>query len=324
MHDWPISRQIAWGIRIPVWYDVTQNPNLNVTFLNQDKKIVTGTIKNLLEKYSFETIEKNLQNLSAPKEAEYLVSVNKPSPNCLQETDTFDTWFSSGQWPVTTKAVLPTDCMATLSDILKFWVSRMIMFSLYLKKQIPFKDVYLWSMVADSKGVKMSKSKGNAINPIDLVDKYGADALRFSLVYGIPAGSKVILSEDKVRGMRNFANKLWNIGRFLLLHQADVDVEKNKYTTDNDRLFQTNLNTVTTKVSQSLEKYRFGDAAETLYQYIWHDLKTIESIFLTSLKLLHPFMPFVTEAIWSELKDLRDNPKELLITAAWPTGILSS
>jgi len=332
MHDWPISRQIAWGIRIPVWYDIAKNPNLHVTFLNDKKNIVTGSIKDLLEKYSFNEIEKNLQNLSAPKEAEYLVSVDKPNPNCLQETDTFDTWFSSGQWPITTKAQLPTDCMATLSDILKFWVSRMIMFSLYLKKEIPFKNVYLWSMVADSKGVKMSKSKGNVVNPIDLVDKYGADALRFSLVYGIPAGSKVILSEDKVRGMRNFSNKLWNIGRFLTLRQNDP-VKNNQDTKNNDCLYRDNLNNIVKQVNQALKKYRFGDAAEALYQYVWHDLadiyiteyqnqkcsfETIKGVFLTSLKLLHPFMPFVTEAIWGELKDLRENPEEFLITAAWP------
>jgi len=342
MHDWPISRQIAWGIRIPVWYDITQNPDLNATFLDTNKKIVTGPIKDLLKNYSFSLIEKNLQNLSAPKESKYLVSVNKPNENCLQETDTFDTWFSSGQWPITTQASLPTDCMGTLSDILKFWVSRMIMFSLYLKNEIPFKDVYLWSMVADSKGAKMSKSKGNVVNPVDLIEKYGADALRFSLIYGIPAGSKVILSEDKVRGMRNFANKLWNIARFLTIiaeknNLTKKDLTTPKPATDDDREFLQKLSTTITKVDESLNKYRFADAADAIYHFVWDDLasgylektkdredkKTVFSIlvesYLTSLKLLHPFMPFVTETIWGELKDLRDNPEELLITATWPT-----
>lgn len=226
MHDWPISRQIAWGIRIPVWYDLKKNPDLYVTFLNKSRVSVSGKIKDLLKKYRFSEIEAGLQKLIAVKDAKFVVSKDKPNGYFLQETDTFDTWFSSGQWPLVTLEKdeyvnrFPTDLMGTLQDILPFWVSRMIMLSLYIRDEVPFKDVYLWPMVADSKGQKMAKSKGNVINPIDLVDKYGADAFRASLFFGISEGGKVNLGEEKIIGMRNFANKVWNIGRFIYLNQS--------------------------------------------------------------------------------------------------------
>ena len=157
MHDWPISRQIVWGIRIPVWYDSTKNPDLDIVFLNNKKEIVKGKLSQILEKYHLSEVKDRLQTLQAGKDAKYVVSETSPSENFLQETDTFDTWFSSGQWPLVTNATYPSDVMATYADILKFWVSRMIMFGLYLKREVPFKNVYLWSMVADNKGKKMSR-----------------------------------------------------------------------------------------------------------------------------------------------------------------------
>ena len=208
----------------------------------------------------------------------------------------------------------------------------MILFSLYLKKEIPFKNVYLWSMVADSKGVKMSKSKGNVINPLELVEKYGADALRMSLIYGTPAGSKVILSEDKVRAMRNFANKVWNIGRFI-----NLTFENKKYIPNKkDHELKITLNDLITHVQFDLDTFKLNFAAEKIYDFIWNELAnkyleenkeriiqqdtaaqmTLLTTYRTCLKLLHPFMPFVTEAIWQENEFLRDNP--LLINSKWP------
>jgi len=338
MHDWPISRQIVWGIRIPAWYSVKDNPDLFVVFLNKDKKQIQGTINDLLKTYPLNEIASGLQKLVAPKSAKYVVGDVKPAGDFLQETDTFDTWFSSGQWPLVTlkpdefKTRLPTDFLGTLSDILPFWVSRMIMFSLYLKNQVPFKNVYLWSMVADAKGQKMAKSKGNVINPIDLVDRYGADALRAALLFGGRSGSKVNLAEEKVKGMRNFANKIWNIGRFIYINQDQrsrpkVDqplAEKIKDQSDSVK-FKKILNRLDTEVKEekakyqkAMESYQFSRALGLLHKFIWHRLADyyveqlkgevqngkieiqakLKEVYLVNLQMLHPFMPYVTEAVW--------------------------
>lgn len=330
MHDWPISRQNVWGIRIPVWYDIDKNPNLTVVFLKNDK-IVSGKIADLLSNHKLTEIKSGLQKLIAPIGSSYTISPTEPGGEYLPETDTFDTWFSSGQWPLVTiqdgelSTRFPTDFLGSLSDILKFWVSRMIMFSLYLKNEIPFRDVYLWAMVADSKGVKMSKSKGNVINPIDLIEKYGADALRMSLMYGTPAGSKILLSDDKVRAMRNFANKVWNAARFV--QNFSNNAENNP---DFELWYSKELPKIITK---HLNSFRLDKAAEEIYHNFWHlfcdryieeaKLGKISSSQLTNalvnlLKLLHPFMPFVTEAIWQEMATSKQDSEKLLINSPWP------
>lgn len=341
MHDWPISRQIVWGIKIPVWYDTQKNNNIVVSFIDKSGNKKFGNIKD----FDFDEVEKGLQTVQAPVDATYVISSKKPKGKFLPETDTFDTWFSSGQWPIVAipekefSSRFPTDFIGTLSDILRFWISRMIMFSIYLKKDIPFKDVYLWSMVADSKGIKMSKSKGNVINPIDLIDKYGADSLRMSLMYGTPAGSKVILAEDKVRAMRNFANKIWNLGRYVQLafeNSDEVSFDKpTKQNKEDEKILQ-ELNELIISVTKSLEKYNLNTALENIYEFAWHDfadiyiektkdriknkdvggLYTLRHTYLTIIKLLHPFAPFVTESVWLELKDLRKN-KDNLISSSW-------
>lgn len=335
MHDWPISRQIVWGIQIPAWYSVSENPSLTATFLNSKKEIVTGQISELLNDYSLTEITDGIQSITAPKEAKYIISEEKPEGDYIQETDTFDTWFSSGQWPLVTlkeeefSSRYPTDFMGTLSDILKFWISRMIMFGLYIKDEVPFKDVYLWSMVADSKGVKMSKSKGNVINPIDLVEKYGADALRMSLLYGTPSGSKVILAEDKVRGMRNFSNKIWNASRYIkmLLEEGEAaNIEA-----VNDEAFKLEIKKTVEETTVYLTKYKLDKAIELLYDKFWHYFcdwaieeskkgtikkETLKEGLDTFLKLLHPFAPFVTEASYQEI--FSTGKKDLLITSPWP------
>lgn len=327
MHDWPISRQIVWGIRIPVWYDVKDNPKLFIIFLNKNKQSIKGEISKLLKHYSLKEIEDGLQKLTAPIKAKYIVNIDKPNDNCFPETDTFDTWFSSGQWPLVTlkeeeyKTRFPTDIMGTLSDILPFWVSRMIMFSLYIKNEVPFKDVYLWPMVADAKGNKMSKSKGNVINPINMVDKYGADAFRASLLFGTSLGGKIILSEDKVRGMRNFANKVWNIGRFIYINRQIPNKPKN-YKSKILNELEKEFGDEKKKYLKFMNSYQFSKALELIYKFLWHrladyyieqlkeelkndNIKVLESlseVYLGNLKMLHPFMPFVTEAVWQVFK----------------------
>ncbi len=349
MHDWPISRQVAWGIRIPAWYDAKKE-ELYVTFLasdpvNPSSRIpVSGKVSELLKKYSFDEIEAGLQTLSAPIDAKFVVSETKPGEGYLQETDTFDTWFSSGQWPLVTlkddeySSRYPTDVMATMSDILRFWVSRMMMFGLYVRGEVPFRHVYLWSTVTDAKGQKMSKSKGNVINPIDLVDKYGADAFRMSLLFGNGEGGKVPLSDDKVRAMRNFANKIWNMSRFYLMmaekHGKEIPFYKAgmKVAKDDKKILK-ELAGVTKKMTTLLDKFRFAQAADLIYEFLWHSvadvyieqvknradqevaLSVLRHVLLTGLKLLHPFMPFVTEAIWGEMPRKHE---EMLIVSKWP------
>lgn len=327
MHDWPISRQIVWCIRIPVWYEVTENSDIQVSFIDKNGEKKFGNIND----FDFEEVKKGLQTVRASKDTKYIVNEEDPGNNYLPETDTFDTWFSSGQWPMVTlkenefSTRFPTNFIGTYSDILKFWISRMILFSLYLKKEIPFKDVYLWSMVADSKGVKMSKSKGNVINPINLIDKYGADALRISLLYGTPAGSKVILSEEKVKGMRNFSNKIWNAARFVKEFKSEAP--KNKE-------FDKKMKKIIKDVTESIDKYKLNKASEILYEEFWHwfcdkcieeskngkiGARQLKKGLFVFIKLLHPFMPFVTEKIWSEMGE-----KELLISSQWPNSSVYS
>ncbi|MEK7160605.1 MAG: valine--tRNA ligase, partial [Patescibacteria group bacterium] len=297
-HDWNISRQIVWGIRIPAWQCKSCNNNeTRVPWI-----ITDGT---------------------KPQEC----------PVCHgtaleQDPDTFDTWFSSGQWPVATlksktedfNYFYPTSVMETGYDILPWWVCRMMMLGIYLTGKVPFKTVYLHGMVRDAKGQKMSKSKGNVIDPMDMVEKYGADALRFSLVYGMAAGTDLSMSEDKIRGMRNFCNKLWNIARFVETNR-EIKNQKSKIkntlnTEDKDILDKTQ--TLVNSVTKDLENYRFGQAAEKLYDFIWHELadkeienckvkperlSTLCSVYLACLQLLSPFMPFIT----SEIKEILTN-----------------
>ena len=223
IHDWPISRQTVFGIRIPVWYEVSgQEDKIFATFIDNSG----NSHENLLSShfsdgFSIKEVKAGLQKLIAAEGLKYVIDRGNPGADYIQETDTFDTWFSSGQWPLTTlrypdgedfKTYFPTSFMDSMWDILFFWIARMIMFSLYLAKDVPFKDVYIHGRINDEKGQKMSKSKGNVIDPLDFVEKYGADALRMGvLVGGNTAAKSTSLSEDKVRGYRNFSNKIWHL-----------------------------------------------------------------------------------------------------------------
>jgi valyl-tRNA synthetase len=316
-HDWNISRQIVWGMRIPAW---------------QCQDCHAWTVTDGSVPTSCSTCKKT---------------------KLTQDTDTFDTWFSSGQWPFATlqahdqsdyKRFYPTSVMETGYDILPWWVCRMLMLGLYETGTVPFTTVYLHGLVRDAKGQKMSKSKGNAINPLLLADQYGADALRMALVFGTAAGNDISMSEDKVRGMRNFANKLWNIARLFLMNMESMkqDVPFYDKTMDatlpaQDKEILKKLNAVIVDETKYIEKYRFSDAAQTIYEFTWHAiadeyleqnkerfkqgdpqaLAVYRHVLLTIVTLLHPFMPFVTESIWGQLPKKRDEP---LIISSWPTA----
>lgn len=315
-HDWNISRQLVWGIRIPAWKCKTCG---EWTVTDGDSPMQCSRCAN---------------------------------SDLEQDTDTFDTWFSSGQWPFATLKAsndkndfdyfYPTGVMETAYDILPWWVCRMIMLGLYVTGDVPFRVVYYHGLIRDAKGQKMSKSKGNVINPLKMADQYGADALRMSLVYGTAAGNDQSLSEDKIRGMRNFANKLWNIGRFILLSCENRDIPfydallHKELKSAQDKRVISELNMLTAAVTKNMERYRFSDAAQKIYDFTWHTLADVHleknkerfkegdeqalavlrHVFVTILKLLHPFMPFITEEIWGKL----GNKQELLITSHWPDG----
>lgn len=357
IRDWPISRQIVWGIRMPVWYDTQKFPNIFVSFLTTQGERKNLTIAQALEAgHSFEEICAGLQTLTAPMDTEYVVSTTQPGPSYIQETDTFDTWFSSGQWPLVVldypngknfERFYPTSVLDSMWDILFFWIARMIMLGKYLTRdeqhptgRTPFKTVYLHSMVTDAKGAKMSKSKGNVVNPLEIIEKYGADALRIALVAGSAPGNPIALSEPKVKGYRNFGNKIWNIGRFVFLQESDLGDKKRVFSSiaendlsDDDKDILSRLATLIQDSTNQLEQYRFSDAALGIYDFIWEQFANgylernkdrqdkavytavVKETLVTSLKLLHPFMPFVTEAVWEQLKD---EDTGLLITTSWP------
>lgn len=318
-HDWNISRQNVWGIRIPAWKCSTCN----------GWTVTSGESPTACTSCGASTL--------------------------AQDTDTFDTWFSSGQWPFATlKATrpedyehfYPTSVMETGYDILPWWVCRMLMLGVHLTGQVPFKTVYLHGLVRDGKGQKMSKSKGNVINPLKMIDLYGADALRMALVFGTGAGNDQSLAEDKIRGMRNFANKLWNIARFIEMITTKIpegetipfyDESIHKTLTDpHDKRIITELHMMTAQVTKYMDTHRYSDAALAIYEFAWHRLadvhleknkerfhqsdilavSVLRHVFLNILKLLHPFMPFVTEEIWGKLPRKTNDP---LIISAWPT-----
>lgn len=271
---------------------------------------------------------------------EVFIGENEPKgENWKQDSDTFDTWFSSAQWPFATlkttpfkgdfEYFYPTTVMETGYDILRWWVARMIMIGIYITGEIPFRDVVLHGLVKDPLGKKMSKSKGNIVNPLELVDQYGADAVRFALIFGTALGNDQSLSYPKLEAARKFTNKLWNIGRFILMRRESLNFKPqvlnslrtkqlNNFTKDKtDKEWIRKINKLVADVTNHIEKYNFHFASERLYDFIWHEFadKYIENVktrigkesyvilnalYLTLLKLLHPFMPFVTEEIYQK------------------------
>lgn len=313
LHDWCISRQIWFGHDIPAYYCEC---------------------------------------------GEIIISETKPEacPKChsakiTQDEDSLDTWFSSGMWTFSTlgwpdnfknnrksgdlKKFHPTQVLETGHEILTLWVSRMIMMSLFALGETPFEKVYLHGMVVDKFGKKMSKSKGNGIDPLDVIDKFGTDSVRLSLLIGATAGNDLRLSEEKIEGFRNFINKLWNISRFILT-QTETDLElpetlKEENLTPADKWIMQKFRQLTSEVSADLKNYKFSPAGEKLIEFTRNDFadwyleiakfeenKTEKILILRKiledlLKLWHPFIPFVTEEIWSYL-----GKENLLLIEKWP------
>ena len=249
IRDWCISRQLWWGHRIPVWYC----------------------------QYCGEVI--------VIKEEEVKSCPVCGSTNLRQDEDVLDTWFSSGLWPFSTlgwpeetedlKYFYPTSVLVTGRDIIFFWVARMIFMALEFMDEVPFRDVYIHGLIRDAQGRKMSKSLGNGIDPLELIDKYGADALRFTLITGNSPGNDMRFREERMEASRNFANKIWNASRFILMNIEDLDFgeikEEELDFTLADYWIISRLNKISATVDEALEKYNFGEVSKSLYDFIWSE-----------------------------------------------------
>ncbi|MBN2033009.1 MAG: valine--tRNA ligase [Deltaproteobacteria bacterium] len=302
--DWCISRQIWWGHRIPAWYCETCG---EVLVAKEDPEICDKC----------------------------------GSKNPVQENDVLDTWFSSALWPFSTlgwpdateelKTFYPTTAMVTGFDILFFWVARMMMMGIHFMKDVPFRDVYIHALVRDAQGKKMSKSKGNVIDPLQVMGRFGTDAFRFTLAALAAQGRDIKLAEDKIEGYRHFVNKIWNSARLVLMNLNENEKPEEIELSLADRWVLSRLHQVCGEVTNALDEYRFNDGAGICYQFFWHEFcdwylemskgglyssdpsirRTTTAVLLkalkTVLKLLHPFMPFVTEEIWQRLPETEES-----------------
>lgn len=339
IRDWCISRQLWWGHRIPVWYVANRNDEFVVA---KDEEEAYRMVR---EKYPGEDVVLS------------------------QENDVLDTWFSSGLWPFSTmgwpegnaldlEEFFPGSVLETGYDILFFWVARMVMLSIWLTGKVPFHTVYLHGLVRDKEGRKMSKSLGNVIDPIDTIEQYGTDALRYTLVTGSTPGQDIPLSNEKVEANRNFANKLWNASRYIAgnlrglcdeerqtLAQAALNGPENQgvHLPLPERYIIARLHILVNSVSKGLESLSFGDAGRLIQEFLWDEFAdwyveisktrlysndenakrcarwTLVYVMDTCLRLLHPFMPYVTEAIWHRFPRDR-SPEKSLIMGTWPKG----
>jgi valyl-tRNA synthetase len=313
IQPWCISRQIWWGHQIPAWY-------------GPDGEVF---------------VAESADEAASMAEAHY-----GQQTDLTQDADVLDTWFSSAIWPDKTPELAhyyPTNVLVTGFDIIFFWVARMMMMGLHFMKEVPFDTVYIHALVRDEKGQKMSKSKGNVLDPLDLIDEYGADTLRFTLTAMAAQGRDIRLSSGRIEGYRNFITKLWNASRYAEMNECNSDpsFDPTSCTQTVNQSIVREVVTVGQRVSNALEEYRFNDAANAIYQFTWHSFcdwyleftKPILSgedaaasaetraamgwVLDQILLLLHPMTPFVTEELWSELAPAsgRNTP---LITARWP------
>jgi valyl-tRNA synthetase len=319
IEPWCISRQLWWGHQIPAWY-------------GPDGKIFVANNEEEAKKDAKDFYNKDVE--------------------LIRDPDVLDTWFSSGLWPFATlgwpekteylEKFYPTTVLVTGFDIIFFWVARMMMFGMEFLNKEPFKDIYVHALVRDEKGQKMSKSKGNVIDPLDLIEKYSADALRFTLLSMASPGTDVKLSEDRVKGYRNFLNKLWNANNFLISNECDFNSnEKPNFTLNINKWIYSELIEVKSTIEQNIKDYRFDEAAKNSYKFAWNSYcdwylelsKTIlysdndsakkevkataVYVFKQLLKILHPFIPFVTEEIWLNNK-FDNSSKDYLMYSNWP------
>lgn len=339
LHDWCISRQIWWGHPLPVW----QRQSSVGSQRSYDDNAKSETQNAMFAV----TSDADVRNVDAAEET--YVGLEPPEgEGWVQDTDTLDTWFSAGMWtfstlgwPASTNDLHrfhPTDVLETGYDILFFWVARMILMTTYGTHEVPFRDVYLHGLVRDKQGRKMSKSLGNGIDPVEMIAKYGADAVRLSLIIGTTPGNDIRLYEEKIEGYRNFANKIWNIARYVEreLGEGMAHVEKKTGVFDYarcdlfDKWILSRLHTLVREVTEDIESYRLSSAAERIFQFTWSEFAdwyiettkarsddqtklVLYGVLENVLRLLHPFMPFVTEVLWEGFPI-----KEKLITSTWP------
>ena len=331
IRDWCISRQLWWGHRIPVWYcDECGEANVS------------------------REVPKTCQRCG--------------SARLRQDEDVLDTWFSSALWPFSTlgwpdktddlRTFYPTSVLVTGFDILFFWVARMIMMGLKFMDEVPFRDVYIHALVRDSQGQKMSKSKGNVIDPLIMLEKFGTDAFRFTLAAFAAQGRDIRFSDERVEGYRHFVNKLWNAARFITMNLGSTSEEQKPTVTMGNplsipdpslsnlpgRWIMSRLAAAADEVNSALEEYRFNDAASSIYQFIWHEfcdwyiemskhslygkdedktgtLSCLLHVLETSLRLLHPFMPFVTEEVWQTIKAYLQRDEKSISVSPYPVSL---
>ena len=318
--DWCISRQLWWGHRIPVWYCV-------------------GDDHCKLE------CKEPIVSIDPPEKCPHC-----GSSNLRQDEDVLDTWASSWLWAHDVfvndeeqNYYYPTDLLVTAPDIIFFWVARMIMAGMYFKKDIPFKDVYFTSVIRDVQGRKMSKSLGNSPDPLDVIRDYGADALRFTVIYLAPLGQDVLFSADKCEFGRNFSNKIWNAGRFLLMNAQTIPINEkliDKHIDFSDRWINSRFHQTVSEMNKAMDKFEVNNASKIIYSFVWNDFcdwyielaknrlysseDEIKSAVLTRsikmfenlLKIAHPFMPFITEELWQRIYER--NERESISTSEYP------
>ena len=358
IEPWCVSRQLWWGHRIPAWYGPDIDPKNPKNLIGTGQRIFVaetadGAIAQAQEHYGIDDVTTLDATKLTPTSTKYGMSATSDgqlkSVYLYQDEDVLDTWFSSGLWPFSTlgwpdetaelKKHYPTSVLVTAHDIIFFWVARMMMQGIHFMGDVPFHDVYIHALVLDEHGQKMSKSKGNVIDPLVLIDKYGADALRFTLAAQAAQGRNIRLSEARVEGYRNFSTKLWNAARFAEMNDVrpDPDFDPGAAELTLNQWIIHEANACAATVTHELEAYRFNDAAGAIYKFTWNvfcdwHLELAKPVFQgddeaakketraatafalgSILKLLQPFMPFVSEELWQKL-----GFDGALITTAWP------
>jgi valyl-tRNA synthetase len=382
IQPWCISRQIWWGHQIPAWYgpklasqppspgsfgelrvgskaiEMRLGPSSLLASAADDFEVFVAESQEeavrLAEEYYGESIAVHVLGSDEDGPAVFQDTSGRPAVNIFRDPDVLDTWFSSALWPFSTlgwpdetrelKRFYPTSTLVTGFDIIFFWVARMMMMGLHFKKEVPFHDVYIHALVRDASGAKMSKSKGNVIDPLELIDKYGADALRFTLVAMAAQGRDIKLSEQRVEGYRNFATKLWNAARFTEMNGCErvENFDPLNIREMHNRWILQEVAIANGEVTAAIEAYKFNEAAGALYRFVWNVfcdwyLEYIKPILTEAdsgskretravvawvldeiLKLLHPFMPFVTEELWQVTEGAAPRQDRLLTLSEWP------
>src|SRR3954452_11598473 len=347
IQPWCISRQLWWGHQIPAWY----GPDGQV-FVAEDAAAAVDAAASYYEKtYPEWNVSGVLPKMKGPQ---FAVSLRLKNHTLKQDEDVLDTWFSSALWPFSTlgwpdatpelKRYYPTDVLVTGFDIIFFWVARMMMMGLHFMGEVPFHTVYIHALVRDERGAKMSKSKGNVVDPLNLIDEYGADALRFTLAAMAAQGRDVKLSTQRIEGYRNFATKLWNAARFAEMNecvrQKGFNPGAAKETVN--RWIAGEVQRTAAAVTAGIEAYKFNEAATAVYEFTWGTfcdwyLELTKPILVGNdeaakaetrattawaldqvLKLLHPFMPFITEELWARLVEVGIERENMLCLSSWP------